>query len=381
MANIWNFLVFDDDQGILDLLVELLEEPGLLGDDIVRCKTVNNFAEAQQYVKTGNFDLVVLDLQDGVADAGIRAADAEQLSGERILCVLKENQFIPVIFHTGYADKIGHLESHFVKVVRKGATDELMRVVVDTFQTKLPSLIRYIQDEQRKYLWGHVEEQWNSSSELNADGEVAYLLARRLANSLSSLSIRRFFNPEYDAHTKIHPVEYYIWPSINPGVNLGDIYQNAEDGGFYLVINPACDFEQGKAEIVLLVRCRSIEEFSEFNQVKNLVDGNLEISGAKRKELVSLVGDNRKAAGGQPDRYKYLPGTSFIPHLITDFQSLSQVPIGEFLEGRKFDRIATLDTPFAEGVQAKFARYYGRFGVPDLDFEAVAANLILSMRR
>lgn len=380
MATVWNFLVFDDDPEILELLVEELEEPGFLGDDVVCCRTVDNFEDAKKFVETGNFDLVILDLQDEVADANIRNAASDEFSGERILGFLKNKQFIPVIFNTGYADKISHLQSHFVKVVRKGAAGELANAIRDTFSTKLPSLIRYVQDEQKKYLWGHVEEHWNSTSELKEDGEVAYLLARRLANSLSAGSIRRFFNSEHVGHATVHPVEYYIWPSLNATVSLGDIYVGRADGFYYLVINPACDFEQGKADTVLLVKCKRIEEFAEFEQVRNTVASKQDVSANKRKELAALIGDNRKVSGGQPDRYKYLPGTSFLPHLVVDFQVLTQLLLEDFVVGELFEKIATLDTPFAEGIQAKFARYYSRFGVPDLNFDSIAGNIIAGLQ-
>ncbi|MGZ9669579.1 hypothetical protein ACXX9E_26590 [Pseudomonas sp. GNP014] len=68
MARVWNFLVFDDDREILELLVEELEEPGFLGEDVIRCTTVDNFLDARKYVETGNFDLVILDLQDEGVD-------------------------------------------------------------------------------------------------------------------------------------------------------------------------------------------------------------------------------------------------------------------------------------------------------------------------
>jgi CheY-like chemotaxis protein len=377
MAARWNFLVFDDDHEILEMLVELFEEPGYLGDATVFCKAVDNFNAALESVETGNFDLVILDLQDGVEDS--RITGDESLSGEKVLLALKKNQFTPVIFHTGYPGKVKHLESHFVKIVRKGTTDQLMDVVKAAFDTKLPSLIRYIQEEQRKYLWDHVEQHWGSTGELDADGEVAYLLARRLASALSPQSIRKFFNNEHDAFSTVHPVEYYIWPSLNEGVHLGDIYVHSESKSFYLVINPACDFDQGKAESVLLVGCKGVEEFSEFMQIKDLVVGKKEISKSKRKELAGLLGDNRRISGGQPERYKYLPGTSFVPHLVADFQCLSQVSIHILFAGETYQRVATLDTPFAEGVQAKFSRYYGRFGVPDLNFESIATDLISNM--
>ena len=39
------------------------------------------------------------------------------------------------------------------------------------------------------------------------------------------------------------------------------------------------------------------------------------------------------------------------------------------------DRLASLDSPFAEAVLARFTRYFGRLGTPDLDVDFVLSNL------
>lgn len=375
MARKWNFLIFDDDQEILDMLVDLFEAPKFLGDDVVRCKAVSDFNVAQESAETGNYDLFVLDLHGGSVEQG----NSGELSGEKLLATLKQNQFTPVVFHTGFSQKVEHLENSFTKVVRKGNTDHLLLAVQAIFNTKLPDLVKYIQEEQRRYVWEHVGANWDTSSELKEDGEIAYLLARRLASSLSPLSIRKYFNPDYVSDTFVFPIEYYIWPALNGSVQLGDVYHSVKDDSYHLVINPACDFEQGKAESVLFVKCKRVSDFSEFQDARKAKLEAGSVSGGKKKELMGLVGDHRKVSGGQPERYKYLPGTSFIPHLVADFQVLTQVSIDELSDAACFSRLATLDTPFAEGVQAKFSRYYGRFGVPDLNFERIATDLITSM--
>lgn len=375
MARAWNFLIYDDDEGVLDALVETFEGEGFLGEESVKCTAVSKFSDASKLIESGRFDLVVLDLMDEEADRVVGESDV--LSGERILDLLKGFQFTPVVFHTGYAQKIKHLESPFVKVVAKGDR-RLGEVVKQAFSTRLPGLIRYIQEQQRVYLWEHVERNWNGTEELKVDGEVAYLLARRLSNALSADSIRRFFNSgEGERGSTVHPVEYYVWPSLNGGVHLGDIYREISSASCYLVINPACDLEQCKADSVLFVKCKPLSEFPEFSEVQVLVKSKKEVSSTKKKELRALLSDSRKVSGGQPDRYKYIPGTSFMPHLVADFQDLSQVDMSLLVDEGQYLRIATLDSPFAEAVQAKFARYYARFGVPDLRFDEVT-DLVLS---
>ena len=39
------------------------------------------------------------------------------------------------------------------------------------------------------------------------------------------------------------------------------------------------------------------------------------------------------------------------------------------------ERLASLDSPFAEALLARFARYFGRLGTPDLDLEVLVARL------
>ncbi|WKC44095.1 hypothetical protein [Pseudomonas veronii] len=373
----WNFLIVDDDEEILEMLKETFEAEGFLGDSIVSCVTAKSFKQALVLVENSSFDLLVLDLQDDAEDG----AHPESYGGERILSSLKQHQFTPVVFHTGYAEKIRELESRFVRVVRKGAHEDLSAAIKYSFDTKLPSLIRYIREQQRKYLWDHIESGEISPDDLNEEGEVAYLLARRLASSMSSSSIRQFFNPQYNPGSeKIHPVEYYIYPPLNSGVCLGDVFLDNERGEYCLVINPECDFAQNKVENVLLIRCVLLRDMPEFSTVRDLVLASSDVSNTKKAELRGIMSDNRKLAGMQPERYKFLPGTSFIPHLVADFQILSQVQLAELSTPARYVRVATVDTPFAEAIQAKFARYYGRFGVPDIDSEKLAEILISEVK-
>ena len=39
------------------------------------------------------------------------------------------------------------------------------------------------------------------------------------------------------------------------------------------------------------------------------------------------------------------------------------------------ERLASLDSPFAEGLLARFTRYFGRLGTPDLDMTVLLQRL------
>ena len=93
------------------------------------------------------------------------------------------------------------------------------------------------------------------------------------------------------------------------------------------------------------------------------------------KSIEGVINDNR---GGQKDRFKFLPGTFFLPDLVVDFQQLRSV---QFHDLNRKNVIATLDSPFSEAVLARFSRYFGRLGTPNLDKDVVLNRLQTSIAK
>lgn len=120
-----------------------------------------------------------------------------------------------------------------------------------------------------------------------------------------------------------------------------------------------------KAEYVQLALCRPLEQFDEYR------DWREHPSASKKKQaLEALLRNNRRS--GQAERYHYLPGVFRIPHLIVDFQQINRVS-HEALKA--MDRLASLDSPYAEALLGRYNRYSGRFGTPDLDIAEVLRDL------
>ena len=92
--------------------------------------------------------------------------------------------------------------------------------------------------------------------------------------------------------------------------------------------------------------------------------------------LQSLLQDNRKDT--QRERFYFLPGALLLPDLIVDFQQLVTLPRDKL---STMDRLASLDSPFAEAMLSRFAGYIGRLGKPDLDSEAVLQRLYSEARQ
>jgi DNA-binding response OmpR family regulator len=374
MPSKWRVLIIEDDENILSQIRDDANLGKLLPEvremDVDSCST---FSEAIPYLDNVRFDFLILDL--GKDRDAVSSDDAS--GGLTIFEEIKKKRFVPVVFYTALAHYVRGLETPFVRVVEKTeGLPGLRREIQGVFKTGLPSLLRHIEEEQRVYMWDFVENSWQDTKSCYEKADLAYLLARRLAHSLRERSIRRFLKaqgvptPGPEEIKKIHPVEMYIKPVDNSAIFTGYILKGSvlDDEGYWIVLTPSCDFEQGNAERVLLAKCFSLETQPEY---KAHATHRTSDTKGKLKSLLRGRGDKR-----QIGRFKYLPKTFFIPDLVVDLQYLVQIP-REALKG--IERIASLDSPFIESIFAQLCSYYGRIGTPDLDIDLVISRIESSL--
>jgi CheY-like chemotaxis protein len=370
----WNVLVIDDDVEITRNVSELISEHKVLASpNNITCHQTASFDEAIRQMQTSRFDLMIIDLKDEQADVEI--SDDHEFSGERVLSELRKMRFTPVVFYSGYAHKVEHLKSPFVHIVSKGDITALRVAISSIFETRLPDLVRYIEEQQRYYLWDHIENNWGEGKSICTDSELAYLVARRLSSALSTDSIQNFISPN-DPDKFMRPVELYIWPAIAGQLRFGDILKSEATSDFHIVLTPSCDCAKLKADKALLAKCVDAKSLPEYSSV--LVDkaGSVAVSNTKKEALRAMIRDKRSLKGVQPERFKFLPGTNFLPDLVVDLQQLSQVAFTDLLNSSSYTRVATLDSPFAEALQNRFTQYYGRVGTPDLHDEMVLTRML-----
>ncbi|WJV22252.1 MULTISPECIES: hypothetical protein [Pseudomonas] len=370
----WNFLIVDDRPDLAkqtrDILCNprtLADVPGLVGENNIVCDIVCDFDEAKSKALKIKYDLAILDLRDDASN--------DDLKGREILDSLREAHFLPVVFYSGFAQKVETLRTPFVEVVVKGDGEvALLRDAVKRiFSTRLPHLIRHIHDQQKEYLWSHIDEFWKNSGPICDPEDLAYLLARRLGNSLKGSSIRNFLQTAQVDADVVHPIEMYVWPPLGGNKQTGDLLKYKER--FFVVLNPACDLANNKVDYLIVAECVSLEACSEYLEIQAVKRDNKEPEGSKLGSLKSLISDNRSGKGVQPDRFKFLPETVFMKALVVDFQQISSFGSDSdfFVNAERF---ATLDTPFAESLLNKFSRYYGRIGTPDIESVKLTRKIV-----
>ena len=381
----WQALFVDDDPEFCRQVREYLDGEVVGGsDDILRVQAISDFDSALSELESRRIDLLILDVRVGPHDhdSPEDAGNVEEEEGVRIIEAVRERRFVPVVFYTGLDYKVRDMESPVVRIVGKTeGLEELLRTIREIFDSALPrtnrALVRHMESVQRDYMWGFVAEHWDSFAGGADRRELAYLLAKRLAISLSGPGIQHLAQDMGDttgaftSDERVHPMLYYLLPPVAPAPLAGDLYHGpiGEEAGYWILITPSCDMVTGreKADFMLFARCLNLAEQREFAGWKA---GLPEPSNNAKQRLDSLLRNNRQ--NGQAERFYFLPGALTLPDLVADFQQLATLPRDQV---NGLERRASLDSPFAEAFLARFARYFGRLGTPDLDVDSVMSRL------
>ena len=374
----WYVLVVDDKETVARDTSELLNRTLNTGSPANRILAVpeRSFEEALKILGRGGVDLLVLDvIQQGETTPEL---DGE-LRGIDVFQQVRSTRFLPIVFLTALPNKVQHYKNPpFVHVVSKQADDfntELTQCISECLSSPFPRLSRELQNHidriSRDFMIEFVEKNWNEL--LDNEGDIAHLLMRRLGASFDNGGdlFKEESGDSPPPSEKVPPIRYYIVPPPDE-YRMGDILKlsgskdncSEHDGQWYIVMTPTCDFTNDKADSVVVVECTALEGFGEYQKWTESK------SNEARKKLVRLLKSN--PTSGQRDRYYYLPKAWNLPDLIVDFQKILHVPYGELT---RYDKQASMDSPYAESLSHQFNSYMSRIGTPDLDIDSVVNRM------
>ena len=355
--------------------------------------------------KSQNYHIVILDLYSGEATKG--GVDM----GSKVYEELKKDIFIPIIFYSGDINGVKDLKSQVIGVASKGDdTSVLVSEIERLSKHNLPFLRHnvhaHIEQEFRRYFWDVIQKENDKFTPDADDFSLGYLLLRNFADSLSKENIKGIIGDDTISPEKVHPMEFYIYPiEKTKEFENGEIIRCKSNNDIFVILTPSCDFISGggrkrKAEHVLLVKSVRLDQTDEFEKFSNIKKKQQEVDEyasqidelvqkgeddtaiqelkEKKDKLVSNI-SNMKASfsqflnSGKSDRFFFLPGTPFMTNRVIDFQD--KTTVGYSSLKTDFERIAKLDSPFAQSMTSSFIRYYNRIGFPDIDTEYVINHL------
>ena len=388
----WRILVVDDDEQVGPLVAEsVLSAARDEADEDPVVLVEPEFSYAMTRITEERFDLLVLDVRDQ-ARAALGQQDAESDPGISVFEQIRARRFIPIIFYTAVPDEVeSHGNSPFVQIVSKIAEDsvrELREAVTLAFQSDFPRIYRLLEGHStvvtRDFMVEFVEKHWGTLSNNKAD--MMHLLLRHLSVSLgrgaAGITAKLGYDTGDDSDETIHASRYYA-ALRSEDYATGDILRgprslstNDDEGesvSWYVIVTPSCDLVaiRTKAEYVVLVQCRPLESFKEYVDLMATEPDDPQLK-TRSDRLKSLLRSNPYKQ--QPDRYHYLPAAWMVPDLVVDNQVVVNVSYADL--AKHYEKIASLDSPFAEELAHRFARYIGRLGTPDLDLDAIVAQWV-----
>ena len=360
MATI-KILIIDDEKDNTQQLMDILNEKKV-GDCFIQADEENDFSKGVARLKKYSYDIVILDLYQGTPSQ-------DDNRGKKVLKRIKETVPITIIIHTALTKDTADFKSDMIRIVEKesdGST--IIDEVKSLIKTKLPlvkrNIIKQVRKDITKYYWEFENKRPKFKDTDGGSSLFEYLIMRRISLSLGREAAQNVLNYTTE-NNKVHPLSMYIVPAMNKkGIEMGDIFIKKVNSSYWIVLTPACDLvvrsSQTKNEdsYILLAGAQSI---SEHPKIKDKKVGSKE----RDKEIKKFIKSSRL-------RYYFLPRIEInsMPDLVVDFQKTVSVNREDFKLG-EYQKVARLDDPYSQDIQAQFTNYFNRPGAPDIDIDYV----------
>ena len=366
----------NDQKGILDPSKNLFDQYEL-GIEYITCKNKEEFSKAlsenRNEIRALIFDL----LSKEPASGELQKKDAQFLVDVKTGFA---NFNIPIFIYSGY---LPALEDEFDKygTVFKVDKGEGIEKVFEKFILLYKSGFidvfcpkGILETEINEELHNSFINQFSESSQI--EEVIKSILNTEIKEEKKPKRIKEVFKriaikalssdllaPLVDGDDKVNPIEHFYKRQSKLDVWTGDIWKKigVEPEENILVLTPRCDFATGKAETIIV--CSVLEA------------PKIELKGKgekKEKILRNYLTDNKLGKA-----IRYIPSNVFFPkggeaNLSQHFTFSKK----EFLG--KYEYVITLGDEFTNEIVGKFAYYFLRTGITNIDekeFESVLQSL------
>ena len=363
-----------------------LKEDGSLISEI---DEIFNFSIAYKAVKTPekamvllykeNFHALIVDLELEIEDNN---KEDENYSGNILLKNIVNKEIIPTIVRTGFPNKMTQeINGNIIKSYSKETPtlEEVVEELIDYYNTSIFSIFgsrgkvdKHIKD----FFWNVLPECFtNKEEELNGlDKEIQEKVIIRYVSSW--LNNKYMFN---DGYLDVEPIEMYMFPNPIDKICNCDIYKDNDSNEKFIVLTPACDLANDKAENILFAKIQSYEIVDEFNdtiQKCSEQQNNTEISNGNKNKIASWSRNSHKKSM----RYHFLPKVGFFDGGFIDFSSLMCLEYNreknEFVK-RNLIKIGTITDSFKRDIIARFSSYYQRQGQPTFNTDSILKKIFI----
>ena len=354
-------LIVEDDETIINLYQQDIKRV----NQKLSCEIVASVKKGKDQAleilndRKQNFDAAIIDLK-----LDNDAAHPGEYSGNEVISIIKNSMRFPIYVISSNTEQIS---SDFVnlsplfQVIRRDERDSPIEDLVKLCLMGVSKILGY-DGQFEKYLhkifWEHLSsniENWSSVIEQAEENE----------KSIFRYVLSTMYDYVGESIEHYHPAEFFIQPPVKKGINTGGVitFKNQR----YLVLTPACDLENDKAEHILF--CRIVDINSIYPDVHNLT----RMSGNDKKNKFKRHLDNTVP------RFHFIPKTNTIAPGFVDFQqkkTLSHAKVEKHINKGDLVCDAKVSVHFFKDIVSRYSTYYARQGSPDFDAEKLYESIM-----
>ena len=364
MSKLYRVLVVDDEPKAHDTVRTVVDEE-FDGEVEIELTHLDSFDEAEASLASpaAQFDLVVLDVMDN----GPVGGSSGRTRGPDLYSRIRAIRWVPVIFFTAIKEDLGfRAEPPLRSIVGKDESQDLGGAIRAALESNAAGIARELVEtldrEARMFLDKNLAPNWEAYTQ-HEPTSLRRILISRLAAWL------RDWETSSDAELlaiseNVPPASFYLVPPVGVSWRAGTILLDPEEC-FWIVLTPSCDLVLGrnnlggsrpKASRVLLARLVPLDSHASVAKVL----GPEEPSKGVQKEALQVLRNRNDF------RWYYLPKFLRIPDRLVDLEHLVSEDYDRIAT---WERVADVDSPFAEELLARQSQWRGRVGTPEIGLE------------
>ncbi|PKH03569.1 hypothetical protein CXF72_05595 [Psychromonas sp. MB-3u-54] len=307
-----------------------------------------------------SFDGAIIDLK----------LDDDTDGGNKVISEIQGKYRIPIVVLTGTPSNLKNDTTSLLQLcLRDEGYDPVLNFLSDIYCTGLTQILGgrgVFEKTLNELFWKNIPEAITHFILGDETPEVTQI--QLLRYTISHMNERL----EHTMGTTSNSAETYIYPPIRSYITEGGIVKEKETGNLYVVLTPACDISNHKAEFIQIVKIRGINTMQEVQEFLNLVDP---LSKSKKNMLKNKI---QTFVRNKSSRFHYLPKFGPIEQeSIVDFQNVQSVPCKSFEDYYEFK--GNVSGTFYKDLVNRFSSNYSRQGSPDYNFLNEETNLLKSL--
>lgn len=352
-------LFVEDEPDVAKTVIRRLEREGFSCD----CE-ITDFEETENAIGRFAPDVVILDLVEGGSTPGPRTPGLDSFK------FIWDSRFCPIVVYSAFPDLFAEereVQEHpFVRIVKKGSgSPARVKTALDEFIPHVDAL---------RCVENHIRSEFALALRDVAPPAFQYFSDENERNDAILRSARRRLAALMDDQSRhgetLASWEQYLFPPVSSDLQLGDILGEKgrpenDPNAFRVVLTPSCDLvktemRERKVDCVLVARCHSIRDGIQSTSIEDMSPGKL------KGRLNSMI-----LSQGHFETIIPFPALAGrIPSMFADLRDLELMPLDQIEpDGAKYERVASIDSPFRELVAWAYMHVACRPGLPDRNLE------------